>query len=53
MRINFKDVYRERIQIIDKQIKIAIANKEWTKKAKLEAEKTDLQERIKQLALRR
>ena len=47
MKINFKDVYKERIQIIDKQIKIATANKEWTKKAKLEAEKANLQERIK------
>lgn len=47
MRINFKDVYKERIKNIDKQIKIAVANKEWTKKAKLEAEKANLQERIK------
>lgn len=47
MRINFQDVYKERIEIIDKQIKTAIFNKEWTKKAKLEAEKAKLQERIK------
>jgi hypothetical protein len=47
MRINFQDVYKERIKNIDKQIKIAVANKEWTKKAKLEAEKAKLQERIK------
>jgi hypothetical protein len=47
MRINFQDVYQERIKNIDKQIKLAVANKEWTKKAKLEAEKASLQERIK------
>lgn len=47
MRIDFKQVYKDRIEIIDKQIKTAIINKEWTKKAKLEAEKAKLQERIK------
>lgn len=47
MKIDFQQVYRDRIKIIDKQIKVAIANKEWTKKAKLEAEKANLQERIK------
>lgn len=47
MKINFKDVYQERIKNIDKQIKQAIYNREWTKKAKLEAEKANLQEKIK------
>lgn len=46
MRINFKDVYRDRIKEIDKQITKAIVNKKWTEKAKLEAEKSKLQERI-------
>lgn len=47
MQINFKDVYRDRIKEIDKQIAKAVANKKWTEKAKLEAEKVKLQERIK------
>jgi len=47
MKINFKDIYKERIENIDKQIKQAIYNREWTKKAKLEAEKANLQEKIK------
>ena len=46
MKNNFKELYKDRIKIIDKQIKVAITNKEWTKKAKLEAEKANLQERI-------
>lgn len=47
MRINFKDVYKDRIKEIDRQIAKAVVNREWTKKAKLEAEKANLQERIK------
>ena len=47
MKINFKDVYQDRIKNIDKQIKQAIYNREWAKKAKLEAEKANLQEKIK------
>ena len=47
MSIDFQEVYKQRIRIIDKQINQAVFNKEWTKKAKLEAEKANLQERIK------
>ncbi|WP_294365006.1 hypothetical protein [uncultured Clostridium sp.] len=47
MKIDFQEIYRERIKIIDKQIQEAVFNKQWTKKAKLEAEKANLQERIK------
>lgn len=47
MKIDFQEVYKERLQIIDKQIRIAISNKDWKKKAKLEAEKANLKERIK------
>lgn len=46
MRIDMKDVYRDRIKEIDRQIAKAVANKKWTEKAKLEAEKVNLQERI-------
>lgn len=46
MRIDMKDVYRDRIKEIDRQITKAVANKKWTEKAKLEAEKVNLQERI-------
>lgn len=47
MKISFKEVYKDRISEIDKQIKSAILNKKWTEKAKLEAEKVDLQNKIK------
>jgi len=50
MKIDFKDIYRGRIQEIDKQIKKAVYEKKWTLKAKLEAEKVELLERIKKLS---
>lgn len=49
MSINFKEVYRDRISEINKQIRLAVKNKKWTDKAKLEAEKVDLQNKIKQI----
>lgn len=49
MSINFKEVYGERIKEINNQIRIAVKNKKWTDKAKLEAEKVDLQQRISKM----
>jgi len=46
MKVDFKSLYQDRIKEIDKQIKQAVINKKWTEKAKLEAEKVKLQERI-------
>lgn len=46
MKIDFKDVYKGRIEEIEKQIKKAVYEKKWTLKAKLEAEKAELLERI-------
>lgn len=50
MKIDFTDIYRGRIQEIDKQIKKAVYEKKWTLKAKLEDEKVELLERIKKLS---
>lgn len=47
MKIDFQEVYKDRIKNIDKQVRIAIANRDWTKKAKLLAEKADLMKKIK------
>ena len=49
MRIDFKQVYKDRILEINKQIKVAIVKKDWTKKALLEAEKVDLQKKIDEM----
>ena len=49
MRINYKDVYEGRIIEIKKQIRHAIINKKWTEKAKLEAEKADLELKISKM----
>lgn len=49
MSINFKEVYGDRILEINKQIRTAVRNKKWTEVAKLEAEKSDLQNKIKQI----
>jgi len=49
MKIDFKDMYLGRIDQIDIDIKAAVYNKKWALKAKLEAEKKTLQERIKKL----
>lgn len=49
MSINFKEVYGDRILEINKQIIAATKNKKWVELAKLEAEKVDLQEKIKQI----
>lgn len=49
MSINFKEVYGDRILEINKQIRAAVKNKKWTEVAKLEAEKVELQEKIKQI----
>lgn len=49
MKINFKNVYEDRIIEIDKQIKVATNNKKWVAVAKLEAEKVDTEKKIKQI----
>lgn len=49
MSINFKEVYGDRILEINKQIRAATKNKKWTEVAKLEAEKVDIQNKIKQI----
>lgn len=49
MRIDYKDLYLGRIDQINIDIKKAICNKKWASKAKLEAEKKIVQERIEKL----
>jgi len=49
MSINFKEVYGDRILEINKQIRSAVKDKKWTLKAKLEAEKVGLKERISKM----
>lgn len=49
MKIDFKDMYWGRIDQLNIDIKKAIWDKKWTLKAKLEAEKKIVQERIKKL----
>ena len=49
MRIDFKDMYIGRITQIDLDIKQAVYNKKWAVKAKLEAEKKIISERIDKL----
>lgn len=52
LAIDFKDVYEGRIEVINKQIRRAVAERKWTDKAKLEAEKADLQHKIMQIEVR-
>lgn len=42
MSINFKEVYRDRILEINKQIRLVVKNKKWIDKVKFEVEKVDL-----------
>ncbi|MCB2315600.1 hypothetical protein [Clostridium tagluense] len=49
MSIDFKDMYLGRIEQINLNIRNAINQKNWTLKAKLEAEKKMVQERIDKL----
>lgn len=49
MRINFKEVYQDRISEINKQVRAAINKKDWKVKAQLEAEKSKLEEKIEKM----
>lgn len=49
MAIDYKDVYEGRIIEIKKQLRQAVMNKKWTEKAKLEAEKVELEKKIAQM----
>jgi hypothetical protein len=49
MKIDWKDVYLGRIDQINIDIRNAVFNKKWAMKAKLEAEKKIMQERIEKL----
>ncbi|MBU3098367.1 MULTISPECIES: hypothetical protein [Clostridium] len=49
MKRDFKDMYLGRIDQIKIDIRIAVNKKNWTLKAKLEAEKKMVQERIDKL----
>jgi len=49
MKIDVKDMYEGRIIQINLDIKQAVYNKKWALKAKLEAEKKMLMERIEKL----
>jgi hypothetical protein len=49
MKIDFKDMYLGRIDQLNIDIKKAVWEKKWALKAKLEAEKKTLQERIETL----
>ena len=49
MSINFKEVYGDRILEINKQIRSVTKDKKWTQVAKLEAEKVDLENKMKQI----
>ncbi len=50
MKIDYKDMYLGRIDQINIDIRKAVGNKNWTLKAKLEAEKKMVQQRIEKLA---
>ena len=47
--INFKEVYGDRINQINKDIRKAINKKDWKTKAILEAEKKSLEDKITQM----
>ena len=49
MKIDFKDMYLGRIDQLNIDIKKSVWEKKWALKAKLEAEKKTLQERIEAL----
>ena len=49
-KIDYKDMYQGRIDQINIDIKAAVWNKKWAIKAKLEAEKKIMQERIEKLS---
>ncbi|HEY5523985.1 MAG TPA: hypothetical protein VIK26_01470 [Clostridium sp.] len=49
MKIDFTDMYQGRIDQIKIDIRNAVLGKKWTLKAKLEAEKKIIQERVKKL----
>lgn len=49
MSINFKEVYGDRINQINKDIRQAIKKKDWKNKAMLEAEKKSLEEKISRM----
>lgn len=49
MSINFKEVYGDRINQINKDIRQAIKKKDWKTKAILEAEKKQLEDKISQM----
>lgn len=53
MKIDFNDMYQGRIDQINIDMKKAVWNKDWKLKAKLEAEKKTLQERIKKSTLKK
>lgn len=46
MKIDFNEVYKDRLREIDKQIKIAIYRKHWGIKSYLEIEKKELQKTL-------
>lgn len=43
-KINFNEVYADRLRQIDLDMRKAIANKKWTELAKLKAEKARIEE---------
>lgn len=49
MAIDYKDVYEGRIIEIKKQLRQVVMNKKWVEKAKLEAEKANLENKIAQM----
>ncbi|WP_195618325.1 hypothetical protein [Clostridium paraputrificum] len=49
MSINFKEVYGDRINQINKDIRQAINKKDWKTEAILEAEKKSLEDKISQM----
>jgi hypothetical protein len=48
-KIDFISVYNDRISEINKKLKISAKSKKWVELAKFEAEKADLQNKIKQI----
>lgn len=47
MAIKFKEIWKDRIKHIDIDIRKAIKARNWTEKAKLEAEKVELEKRLR------
>lgn len=52
MKYNMADVYKDRIEEIDKQLKAAVLKKKWTEVKQLREEKKGLLQKINEMGAR-